>query len=59
MACPMEDFLESLSLPFLAIMIVVGTIILVRLDTLSRRRDLEVSEDEKKRRDPARPPRLD
>ena len=40
----MEDMLESLTLPFLAIMCVVGTIVLVRLDTLSRRKALEEDE---------------
>jgi len=37
----MEELLESLTLPFLAVMCVVGTIVLVRLDTLSRRKGVE------------------
>jgi hypothetical protein len=54
----MENALESLTLPFLAIMCVVGTIVLVRLDKLSRRKDLEEDELEVKspsaRRRPSR-----
>ena len=55
----MEELFESISLPFLAIMIVVGTIILVRLDTLARRKELEANEAEKTREDLARRTRLD
>ena len=55
----MEDFLESISLGFLATMIVVGTIILVRLDTIGRRKQLEASEAKKQREDLSGEARLD
>lgn len=47
----MENLLESLTLPFLAVMCVIGTITLVRLDTLSRRKGLEEEESEEKARE--------
>jgi hypothetical protein len=53
----MEDFLESMVLPFLATMVVVGTVILVRLDTIARRKELEASEAEKRRQEPPGRPR--